>query len=659
MPKPIVVSVYNFKGGVGKTTASYNIAYILSQVLKLRVLLVDADPQDNLTGLIKAEDFIDIEKAKAYDQQAKEQEQKGKFITLGNLFSDILNNKQPQSLDRAGKVELTQVHDYANLFLLPGDNATGKLDRKISMGIEGSAMSLDLPGYISNLLREVGRLNNIDIIVVDLNPGFGDFNCSMMMGADYFVVPFCAEYSSLQAMQSLQRTIPEWYESFHQEDYRRSELGLVKTVPKFLGAFPQKVQIRKRPNESIDEMIQACGTWVKCIYEEADKFVEILREMVVSIRGREERVSMLSDAFNLNKFVGIRDFASTGMDVQASGRPISDLKYPHRHLKDKEEGGIRTVPLGSDKRDKKKQAFGAFKRVIGECFKNLTKEDLDLLEGPGNPFAIRVNLFSHIAENVDTKEYLPLPQTPVHEEQDEHWYDRLEIDRLLTHYFREDATVFRAGAVSLEEMNNDPFIHAIQDMHTRVALNEGITRGVLPINLRGNHWVLLYFLFPTGANDRAEIYYFDPFEEEMPPRMGAILAQFYKDKAPTILEGRVQEDGYNCGPWVVEAARAMAINGALPERGFDIHACREEHRGVVQAIASQAQSEKKRSKKRKATTDEPEVGEQEKKQRKRAKTSQPPAGASAGGFFSSSPPSSQAPLPSQASHPVHRRGGKR
>lgn len=40
---PIIISVYNHKSGVGKTTATYNIAYVLREIFGRKVLLVDID----------------------------------------------------------------------------------------------------------------------------------------------------------------------------------------------------------------------------------------------------------------------------------------------------------------------------------------------------------------------------------------------------------------------------------------------------------------------------------------------------------------------------------------------------------------------------------------------------------------------------------------
>ncbi len=47
--------VFNHKGGVSKTTSAYNLGWMMAR--EHRVLLVDADPQCNLTGLILGDDF--------------------------------------------------------------------------------------------------------------------------------------------------------------------------------------------------------------------------------------------------------------------------------------------------------------------------------------------------------------------------------------------------------------------------------------------------------------------------------------------------------------------------------------------------------------------------------------------------------------------------
>ena len=52
------LALFNHKGGVGKTTLTTNLAFAFSE-LPLRVLLVDADPQGNLTAHLVEESVVD------------------------------------------------------------------------------------------------------------------------------------------------------------------------------------------------------------------------------------------------------------------------------------------------------------------------------------------------------------------------------------------------------------------------------------------------------------------------------------------------------------------------------------------------------------------------------------------------------------------------
>src|SRR5258706_15578733 len=58
LPAPVTISIFNHKGGVGKTTLTMNLASTLA-LLGKRVLLVDSDPQCNLTSYLIADDVVD------------------------------------------------------------------------------------------------------------------------------------------------------------------------------------------------------------------------------------------------------------------------------------------------------------------------------------------------------------------------------------------------------------------------------------------------------------------------------------------------------------------------------------------------------------------------------------------------------------------------
>ena len=58
MSDPVRITIYNHKGGVGKTTLTVNVAFALSSLGK-SVLLVDSDPQCNLTSYLLSDDVVD------------------------------------------------------------------------------------------------------------------------------------------------------------------------------------------------------------------------------------------------------------------------------------------------------------------------------------------------------------------------------------------------------------------------------------------------------------------------------------------------------------------------------------------------------------------------------------------------------------------------
>lgn len=101
--QPIRITIYNHKGGAGKTTLTANIAFALSSPGK-SVLLIDSDPQCNLTSYLLSDDVVDdlLNHSNDHDGQ-----------TIWTAVKPLFDNAGIGKL-----VELTNIGDLA---LLPGD----------------------------------------------------------------------------------------------------------------------------------------------------------------------------------------------------------------------------------------------------------------------------------------------------------------------------------------------------------------------------------------------------------------------------------------------------------------------------------------------------------------------------------------------------------
>jgi chromosome partitioning protein len=603
--KPILITIFNHKGGVGKTTATYNIGYILAQVLGLRVLLVDADSQSNLTGLIKAKKFMDSQKVEDFyrrcEQKARTEAEKVQLTSIFDIFRPLIEDEEQIKIDRADKVVLSPTHkEYDKLFFIPGHLSISELDIRVSLGLEGIPLHKSIPGLITNLFRRIAVNNSIDVVIFDLSPSLGAFNQAVLMGSDYFIVPFYADFFSFQVLQGIAGKFERWKRT-HFDGIARRSAGTdvsIHAAPFFLGAYPQKVRTRKDSETGEFKSEQAYGSWINKIYTliEGGDFLEVL--------GRNQ---MLAENFRLKRTIGILDFVGLGLDVQSSGRPISDVRFSHRHHTGRYVGGVEdTRSLTSDSLKKKTQISSMYHKLVGVLFRNLTEANLRMF---GRDFRERIAIYSSI--NVDdaikATQYLKLPSTPrpsYIEAQDESWYSEDEINTLMRYYLNRQEGVCCLEAVS-GTYENGKLLEQRLNWFERERAPE-IYKAIVPINLDFRHWALLYIRYGSvsGPHQRTpEIFYFDPFGDRINPICKGVLQNVYfdlfigdcfDDVQIINLDQRVQEDGYNCGPWIVEAARAIVTQGAIPDLGFDIFSARKAHRALLNPEPAQSNREKRK-----------------------------------------------------------------
>ena len=199
-----VISLFNHKGGVSKTTTTFNLGWMLARK-EQRVVIVDCDPQCNLTGMVLG--YERLERANSIE---------------GKRDGDPLNIKEglaPAFESRPEPIKpvrCIEVPGNDHLFLLPGH--IGLAENEVTLGIaqelSGSIVTLrNLPGSLRHLIDRTADEVGADIVLVDMSPSLGAVNQNLLTTSDYFLVPMHPDYFAIMAIESLSSVLPKWKKS--------------------------------------------------------------------------------------------------------------------------------------------------------------------------------------------------------------------------------------------------------------------------------------------------------------------------------------------------------------------------------------------------------------------------------------------------------------
>jgi cellulose biosynthesis protein BcsQ len=234
----VQISLFNHKGGVSKTTTAFNLGWMLAEKGK-KVLLVDCDPQCNLTGMVLG--FMGFEEFSA--------------IYEGEGVRNIRDGLAPAFESRPSPIEpvvCEAVCGQPDMHLLPGH--IGLAEYEVTLGIAqeltGTLVTLqNLPGSLHYLFQATAAKYNSDYVIIDMSPSLGPINQNLLMTSDYFIVPMVPDYFSVMAADSLAAVLPKWKAWANQANgtsiLQRATYAFPLCNPKFLGTIVQKYRIRE------------------------------------------------------------------------------------------------------------------------------------------------------------------------------------------------------------------------------------------------------------------------------------------------------------------------------------------------------------------------------------------------------------------------------
>jgi len=396
---PLIISFFSHKGGVGKTTCLHNIAYILGEVFKLKLLVVDMDTQASLTGLIMHKEFVALgkEKFNSLPPQEKKPFRGNKNLAkLGEReFLNYTGEERRTSFelfkgktDSVYKLNLAWVKDNIDavvqqvkpntinkgtdreFFFIAGDRRISTIDEELAEAFaiikadtSFGAYYHFMPGLITCVLRQVAKQHAADLILIDFGPSPTPLNRSAVMGSDYFVINCLADFLSRWSIESLADYINKWQEDKPAQVLRSNTLANTRlpSCPKFLGCVISRVKM-----------------YANDITSDKKTMVDLIKAEVKHCLDKFKH----EDAKYLENFTLLREFTRLSDKVEETGTPICQIR-PEDIPKGQRNGNI------SDEDIKKGQMLylnSYFSAVVG-LMANLSEKHHQAL---GNIFRLDV-----------------------------------------------------------------------------------------------------------------------------------------------------------------------------------------------------------------------------------------------------------------------------
>jgi cellulose biosynthesis protein BcsQ len=232
-----VITFYNHKGGVSKTTTTFNIAHYLSQIENKKVLVIDADPQCNITELLLTNMIASID---------EESEKTGKIIDLpGTSLLEILVPRIEGSVPAVdiSRVEMISVSD--NLFLIKGDVSLSKIEDSLAEAyIQRFTPKVhEKRNYVAfyDFIRRLGEDKKFDYVFLDVGPSSGALTRTCVLSCDGLFIPLNPDRFSIQAVKTLSEILSRWFKDHYDiiMDFQKLGLPIKESLPRLLGAIPQ------------------------------------------------------------------------------------------------------------------------------------------------------------------------------------------------------------------------------------------------------------------------------------------------------------------------------------------------------------------------------------------------------------------------------------
>ncbi len=248
-----VLTFFNNKGGVGKTSLVYHLAWMYAD-MGVSVLAADLDPQANLTSM-----FLEDERVEnIWDGD------QGTDSSANTIFQCVEPLMRVGDLQPPNLQPIESQLGESRLSLLPGDLALAGFEDILSsewpnaLGSSELYRSFRILTAFSTIMQMGAEAMGATVILADVGPNLGAINRSALIATDYVVVPLGADLFSLQGLRNLGPTLRTWRQDWQKRrvNWDKPAFALPKGDMKPIGYVVQQHSIRlSRPVKAYDKWV--------------------------------------------------------------------------------------------------------------------------------------------------------------------------------------------------------------------------------------------------------------------------------------------------------------------------------------------------------------------------------------------------------------------
>jgi len=243
MSTATTIAFFNNKGGVGKTSLVYHLAWMYAD-LKVRVVAADLDPQANLTAAFLDEDRLE------------------ELWPEKNHPNTVFGCVQPllKGVGDISKPHLEPIED--TLALLVGDLALSGFEDELNsqwpLCLDRKERAFRVISAFWRIICQAAKEHQAEIILMDLGPNLGAINRAALIASDYVVIPLCPDLFSLRGLQTSGPTLRRWREEWAKRLRENPEPEL--TLP--AGKIEPAGYIVLQHSERFNRPVAAYDRWI-------------------------------------------------------------------------------------------------------------------------------------------------------------------------------------------------------------------------------------------------------------------------------------------------------------------------------------------------------------------------------------------------------------